>query len=472
MKPLHIRTKLNSVMMMILLVSLLPFYRAPAPAGAATAANDASAAFNRFWITKSNNTEGPSTAVDDQGGIHVAFSSYTAAPGGGYPAYYAYCPASCSSQASWSVVALNNLGMFGGYTRVAVDASGRPRLLWYQKFDLGTDGVYWYAECNSACTVAENWKMVSLAVATVGPEIARYFALDPEGRPRFLYIDSDSGHEGAFYAFCDANCTVLQNWYEEKISNSSDLYDFSMAFSPSGGVRIAFKNATTYPDKLQYAECDTNCGDEANWTSTVLVEDLGSGGYLSLAVDSQGRPRLAYFTGYYGSNEPANYLLNYAWCNASCGMLASWTIRSANLPANYGKYVDLAVDATGRLHMAFYIDDFDGGTEGLGYMVCTANCYTDAAIWERQMIEYPADLDASDPIPLVNPCTLSAWLDVGMEPSLALDAAGNPRITYMASHYQGGLCNIFEDIRLVRFTMSGTTSPNLEYKVYLPYLMK
>jgi hypothetical protein len=56
----------------------------------------------------------------------------------------------------------------------------------------------------------------------------------------------------------------------------------------------------------------------------------------------------------------------------------------------------------------------------------------------------------------VNPCssTASYW-NGGKRPSLALDAAGNPRIGYVAEHwvyaYEFSACAVYEDMRAVRF---------------------
>jgi hypothetical protein len=68
------------------------------------------------------------------------------------------------------------------------------------------------------------------------------------------------------------------------------------------------------------------------------------------------------------------------------------------------------------------------------------------------LVEPSSDLDVEwDILPPLN-CSGSHWYG-GYRPSLALDAAGNPRIGYVAQHLHGGgsSCTTAEDFRAVRF---------------------
>jgi hypothetical protein len=435
----------------------LAFTTAPVSAPREKVVNGADAAltFQRLWFFTNNNTDGASVAVDAAGGVHVGFSAYTSV-GGAWPAYYAYCASNCANSASWTTTSVGNLGVWGGYTRLALDAAGHPRLLWYSQTSVSTPGVFQYAECNTACTNSANWAKVTLATASDYPSYSRYFALDQQGRPRYLYTDTTTDHTGTYYDYCDANCTSAAQWHEVQINSAFLLYDFSLVFDSTGGAHVAYRDATNYPDNLGYAEC-TACSNAAGWHSTLLVS-MGSGAVFSLRLDAQNRPRLAFYTGYLGSGDPNNDLLEYVWCNATCIQEANWYNYALGLPANYGAEMDLALDQQGHPHVAYYVDNAST-SYGLGYAVCTANCETNTAAWQSQFVETSDNLDASDPIPVKSGCSISSWLEVGLTPSLTLDAAGNPRIGYTAKHYQGGTCTISEDIRLVRFALAGSTTP-------------
>ena len=433
------------------------FTTAPVSAPREEIVNGAEAAltFQRLWFFTDNNTDGASIAVDAAGGVHMGFSAYTAV-GGAWPAYYAYCASNCANSASWTTTSVGNLGVWGGYTRLALDTAGHPRLLWYSQTLVSTPGVFQYAECDTACTNAANWAKVTLATASNYPSYSRYFALDQQGRPRYLYTDTNTDHTGAYYDYCDANCTSAAQWHEVQINSAFLLFDFSLAFDTTGGAHLAYRDATNYPDRLGYAECAA-CDNAAGWQSTLLV-NIGSGAAFSFRLDAQNRPRLAFYTGYLGSDNPNNNVLAYAWCNAACTLESNWDNYALGLPTHYGSKVDLALDQQGHPHMAYYVDNASTSWV-LGYAVCTANCEDHTAAWQTQFVETSDDLDASDPIPLKSGCSVSSWLEVGHTPSLTLDAGGNPRIGYTAKHYQGGTCSISEDIRLVRFALAGSANP-------------
>jgi hypothetical protein len=441
--------------------SLPPVSAVPqvAPAAANSLSALAVAAFQRTWPFKGNNATGASIAVDSAGGIHLGFSAYTSV-GGAWPAYYAFCASNCNTAANWTTVAVGDIGAWGGYTRLALDAAGHPHLLWFNETSISGPSVFQYAECNANCTTAANWTKVNAATtaSVVGPSDSRYFALDGQGRPRFVYTDTDSNHRGTYYAYCESACTSNSNWHEVQIDSAYLLYEFSLVFDTANGAHLAYRNATGFTDTLDYAECASGCSTAANWNSVTLT-DLGSGEALSLRVDGSNRPRLAFYTGYFGSSDPNNNLLVYAWCDTACTQDANWDNSTLGLPAYFGAEVDLVLDQQGYPHLAYYVDDVSGSNYGLSYAACTADCETQAATWHAQMVETSDELDASDPVPVKSECSISSWLEVGRNPSLALDASGRPRVGYTAKHYQGGSCSSQSDLRLVRFALMGSSTP-------------
>jgi len=82
--------------------------------------------------------------------------------------------------------------------QLAVDAAGQPRMLMRVASEQRDfEYEYHYAECNAGCQSPSSWKTV-IVRGTYGTSIfdlyddtspQRYFALDPQGRPRFVYID-------------------------------------------------------------------------------------------------------------------------------------------------------------------------------------------------------------------------------------------------------------------------------------------
>lgn len=471
MKPSRLSLRRSLIIAVVLLLLLPLLYRAET---IVSAEHMALATFKSLWPITSNNTDGASIAVDYKGGVHLAFAAYTAV-NGTYPAYYAYCPANCDILTNWTITTVQNIGVYGGGIRLEVNAAGQPRMLWYQQLSVSGNGVYQYGQCDSICTSSAKWTIISLYDDAVGPGSTRYFALNHLGSPRFLYTDTDvvNDHEGTFYAYCDANCTSAANWREAQISTAYLRYDFSLAFAPSGAARLVFR-AAGMDDTIRYAECSINCQLANNWSEVDIVDVLGAYGAFSLDLDTQGRPRLAYYSGYIDSTNPGNDKLRYGWCNSNCSQRANWAFNTVGLPLNYGKYVELAVDSQNRLHLAYYVEDLAQSIYGLGYTVCNSNCTTATPAWEDVFVETDSTLQAISPIAAKPGCSVSAWLDVGKDPSLAVDALGQPRIGFTAIHYQGGTCAIREDIRLVRYGQSGSSQPPIELKnkVYLPLTRK
>jgi hypothetical protein len=82
--------------------------------------------------------------------------------------------------------------------------------------------------------------------------------------------------------------------------------------------------------------------------------------------------------------------------------------------------------------------------------------------WQLQHIETGDELDASDPIPAGPGCLSSAWMLIGY-PSLALDAADQPNVSYYARHPKyclggDGQYHILNDVQATRFASAGGSS--------------
>jgi hypothetical protein len=394
------------------------------------------------------------TVVDGSGGVHVAFydNAYI---------YYAHCADNCSDPANWLILSLFPVGTLDSLDEptLGVDASGRPRLMWYAEY--GGDTNYYYAECNANCiNSTANW--TSVAVVSLGvysyPINPRYAALDTQGRPRLVYPMTG----GFYYLTCDANCTTASNWNTTTVSTPDLLWPnaLQLVFDLNDRPRVlGFDDNTT---ALLYAECNISCSNAANWGSVGLFAPIYYLGYYSyvLRVDTQGYPRIAYFD---GNN---NNLLYYAWSNTSPLTPENWSSYTLNYPTNDLYWsLDLALDSQDRPSVAFATYELD-----LSYVTCTANCETASSIWQQQYIETGDDLDVTEPIPTEPGCVSSSWMVIGY-PSLALDAANNPNVSYWVRHaqfcydWQGNLKPLF-DAKSIRFaTAGGTVTPTAPVSV-------
>jgi hypothetical protein len=420
-------------------------------------------------------TSHPTAKVDPAGGVHVAFTPESAGPNNPVrPAYYAYCPANCTSPAAFTIV---SLGDGVDFAALELDPNGRPRLLLRLTIQSGSIYLFQYWQCDSNCTNPAQWTGDSIGYAyrrQVGwvESFIHSFALDHAGRPRFIYYDNgadyDDPHWGTFYAYCDNNCTQATNWFETRLLADSHARDFDLAFSPTGQPRLTFAtyNSDTMAQPVVYAECNQNCGTAANWAGFVVANTVSASvsheSIFSLAVDSNGRPRLALYTGTGIGGDLAANTLYYLGCQSgNCAQETSWTAVNLNFPQTHGEEgVSLALDGQNRPRIAYHAPMAAGF--GLYYGWCNNNCETNAAGWQAQEMEPSEEVNTELPIPPwpgcpfpqcnppVPPCTVSTW-DTGVRPSLALDSAGRPRIAYDANHEHGGACGTFTDTKLTRF---------------------
>jgi hypothetical protein len=269
----------------------------------------------------------------------------------------------------------------------------------------------------------------------------RYFALDPEGRPRFVYSDRDSwrepDHLGTFYAYCDAGCTDIANWFEAQISKdngnqgpyrSEKFYYASLAFSRDGKAHVLAEGTSMQDESyLFYVACDSDCGSAGSWSSAPIY-GRGSGVNVAYDVelDAQGRPRIAFYEG--AQLEAKGDQLWYGWCDQGCTSAANWQRHDLGLAAGEGQEPDLELDATGKPRIAYAL--YAQG--GLGYGWCDNACETSGGQWQHQVVESRNDLAALWPVAHPSHCDGGLW--DGVTPTLALDKSGNALIGYDATY--------------------------------------
>jgi hypothetical protein len=406
-----------------------------------------------LFLNQTNQTNSAQIAVDASGGIHIAYAAYGPDDNGNQPAYYAYCAAQCAARANWRIASISDRV---NEVVLALDAAGRPRLLIYGE-DENAVNRYQYAACDANCTTGANWQIANLVTVnyiniSVWDYSQHYFALDPQGRPRFVYYDNDGSiHNGTFYAFCDTNCTNAANWFEIKLHDGL-FSDPALAFTSAGQPRIAsviYTNSGMTPAALAYVACDTDCTNPANWDGSFLEAPRGSGhaSYV-LRLDASDRPRIAFYPGSLDSGQGQR--LYYLWCNTDCIQAGNWDGASVGLAAPDGMDPDLAFDSQNRPRIAYWRSSPDG----LGYATCDSNCESASATWQHRVLEPSATLDAEWPIPPPTGCTDAFWYG-GYRSSLALDAAGVPHIAYDAEHlYGGGSCTgVTVDFRTIRIVI-------------------
>jgi hypothetical protein len=462
MKRIHFLIRFMGIFfLMISATAVRAQEQGPESEAGAQAAEATDVTWQRLYLMRTTETPTPwwqtSTLVDNSGGVHTAYFT-------NHFIHYAYCPANCGDPASWSQTQITTAGPYDSldYPTLALDSNDRPRMMWFK------DSFYYYAECDANCIQAASWTAVQVPVANqidyIYPQTSRYFALDSQGRPRFVCYGSDYDDYGVYMGFnyttCDANCTNAVNWRSDLIDIQEYFYDPQIVLTANDQPRVMGKLDN---ETLGYLGCNADCSQSASW-SLVSLYPVGDYGNLAFHLDSQDRPRVAFYNG--NSSEPNLY---YAWSNSTDPASTAWSSYGMDLPPFDWRTVDLALDSQNRPRLAYASDQGD-----LEYAECTANCESTASSWQLQPVETAADLDASDPIPLDTACTVTAWLVEGY-PSLALDAADRPSVSYYARHSQFCLgvdnkYHIIHDAWALRLATAGAAGGN-NGQIYLPLIL-
>jgi hypothetical protein len=392
------------------------------------------------------------TLVDANGGIHTAF--YTSSH-----IYYAHCIEDCALPGSWITAPLfpGDHGSLA-YPSLAFTEAGSPRIMWYDGYG------YYYAECSADCHLPSSWTKARIELNPFNfsnyPSDARYFAIDAQERPRFVSYF----YNGLTYAFCDTNCTSEANWYYVDLELGLGLNALQLDLNSSGQPRVIGVDSS---DNLIFAQCDLNCTQAQSWSKTVIGSSVGSifgSPIYSLRLDSQNRPRIAYFK--QSSSDPQMY---FAWSNSNYSSSSSWTTGTLPLSPASSRTIDMAIDSQDRPHIVFASNSFD-----LRYLRCLKRCDSVQSEWDIQDIETGDDLELDDPMPPDPGYMAASWWIEGYA-SLALDSQDIPYVSYYVRNVQFYNIDPLPRAWGIRFATMGESylpPPPILQEFFLPLLSK
>lgn len=199
-----------------------------------------------------------------------------------------------------------------------------------------------------------------------------------------------------------------------------------VAIDPSGTPWVAYWDSTSRALKVaHYVGTGGSCGASTSWTCTT-VDSLGAGTFsntgLELAFDGAGRPWVAY------PDIAATTLkvAHYVGGGGNCGTGSAWICERVD-GSSSGKGTSLGYSPTTGMWLA-YSDDTNGDLEVARYVGWSGSgCAVET--WTCTEID---------------PTGLS-----GTDPSLAIDASGNPWV----AHYDADVAN--QDLRIARYVATG-----------------
>ncbi|MEJ5197517.1 MAG: hypothetical protein WHX53_01205 [Anaerolineae bacterium] len=280
--------------------------------------------------------------------------------------------ASIPAADTWTIACVDCPRSFDAWTDRALRLlpDGRPAVAY------GGDHLYY------AWRDGESWRseMVDAAPA-VGAHAS--LALDANGRAHIAYYD-------AFNHDLKYAMQAADGWVRETVDAVGDAGGaLALALDRTGRPHLLYywsNNDGTSPI-LAYAR-----RTDAGW-ETARVEALASTApYISLALDADDRPHVAYY-------DEAAHRLRYARLTDG-----GWESRTVDDTGDVGAGCSLALDAVGHPHISYY--DYDSTRGALRYAMWDGA----AASWQIEVVD-----DAGD---------------VGGYTSLALDGSGQPAISY------------------------------------------
>jgi hypothetical protein len=242
--------------------------------------------------------------------------------------------------------------------------------------------------------------------------------VDAEGHSHIAY-----GEDFLYYARFDG-----VTWHHETADTTPLVgYYASMALGPRGYPHISYRDHERCRLKYAYK-------DEEGWHSETVFPNLGSGEYCSIEVDGRGQPHISYYDG----------TLRYVHRDGPTWHL---TIVDNSSTGPVGLYSSLELDNKGYPHISYY----DKSNDYVKY------AYMDSNGWHKEVVGPSGDdelgtsleLDA-DGIPHIGYFGIHSvkyaykgdegWHIETIEgspgdpsgafPSLELDTAGNPGISY------------------------------------------
>src|SRR5579871_6112450 len=92
-----------------------------------------------------------------------------------------------------------------------------------------------------------------------------------------------------YYLFCDAACLNTSNWYFTGLFVARDA-DVALTLDANDRPRIAFSQGivggqyASTDENLYFAQCDTNCGNAANWSGLQIGQQYDARYGVQIAI--------------------------------------------------------------------------------------------------------------------------------------------------------------------------------------------
>jgi hypothetical protein len=390
---------------------------------------------NKFFLPTGEvtNTAAPRVEVDAAGNTHAVYPAFFKGD-----AFYTVCEGECSDPSKLSAVRFETDGtVYNAMLKLTAD--GKPRVL------LSSYYHNYFAECDAGCSVRENWRVGEIQqlsdsdLSITGEALA----LDPQGRPRFLYhtyhalFGIGQKPPQTSLAACDAvDCTKPESWTFNVIAKDELWENSTLLYDASGRGHVAthvvdFSSANN-PTMGAYLTCTGACNTENTWKGIgffpayeSMTEAIDMHPAISLALTKAGHPRVAQL----GKTPEGKKVVAYFECDQDCDG-DNWKNGFSWIADPLHDGIDLALDKDDHPRFAHTIN------YNIVVTYCNdADCTREGAGWDSIFVEQGEDIPA-DQIFLEWNCTFGAWFL--HTPSIAITSSGALRVGYQIRDVSGG----------------------------------
>src|SRR3989304_710016 len=212
------------------------------------------------------------------------------------------------------------------------------------------------------------------AISTVDPQGGAYSSnkLQSDGKPAVAYFDHKTGElKYSYWTGTQWIRTVVEekgvqgyiSLYLDSSNRPYISYYHNISKNNSTGTEISDKYGNNMVGALKYAYCSiVPCLTPEDWTKVTVAEIAQSsnghtGGYTSLAFDSSGKPRIAYydFSHKINSSDTKKGALKLAYCDSGCNSTANWSISTVD--TNGGKSASMVIDGSDKVMLSYDADE-------------------------------------------------------------------------------------------------------------------
>jgi len=272
----------------------------------------------------------------------------------------------CNETGDWSTVRVDEEGLVGKHTSLAVDANGDPMISYYRHNNLPVEiKTLKFAICdlsasvNGNCNETGDWSTVTVdEVGDVGAWGSTSLAVDGSGDFMISYYDYTN--RDVRFAICErsesahGNCDEPGDWHKTPVNAPGDVDAaeyMSIAVDANGDPMISY--CDQWPEHLRFAMCkrsasaNGNCDQWSDWRRVLVDESGNVGTESSIAVRANGEAMISYFVTNIGSTIN---VLNFARCEVSgsayddCDEPGDWTTETVDAEAYVGWFTSIAVD--------------------------------------------------------------------------------------------------------------------------------